>query len=537
MNFSHREFKIVSLIVVLVAILVLVYEFRAKVYIALKFAVPFAIVLGIIVLVHEFGHYIAARLTGVRVEVFSFGFGKRLVGKKIGETDFRLSLIPLGGFVKMSGDDEEGYDPKNPKSYEFFSKNRAQKIFILVMGPIMNLVLAFILLTIINISGVITEEYKSEPPRIGYVVKDSPAYKAGIRPGDLILTMEGREIANWKDLELTIAAGSDQVLPVEYERDGERRQTSIEVTLDARRNVGYAGISWDFKTEIEKVYKDTPAFEVGIKKGDIILSVDGKPLTCFDFSEKIAQSDEKTLSFELKRGEETLNRAITPRRVYFLESEEMGSEEEASRKLETIKKRLPGLKFGITHKPGFYKVQSENIDSEAKVRKYEDILNVKEKCAIGVEITAHSPAPEKRYEVMEAMAKSMDDIVYMTGFVFRFLKKMIRGKISTGQISGPIEIANYSKKAMEMGLSAYFMLIAFISLQLGLINLVPIPALDGGHLMIYSIEAIIRKEFSLKVKTILMNIGFLILICLMAFVILNDIVKKLPNGWDSIWPF
>jgi len=537
MNFSHRAFKIVSLIAVLVAILILVYEFWATIYSALKFAVPFAIVLGIIVLVHEFGHYIAARLMGVRVEVFSFGFGKRLLGKKIGETDFRLSLIPLGGFVKMSGDDEEGYNPKNPKPYEFFSKNRAQKIFILVMGPIMNLVLAFVILAIINISGVITEEYKSEPPRIGYVAKDSPAEKAGIKPGDLILTIEGREIANWKDLELTIAAGSNQVLPVEYERVGERRTTSIEVTLDARRNVGDAGFSWDFKTEIEKVYKDSPAFKGGINKGDIILSVDGKPLTCFDFSDVIAQSDEKTLAFEIKRGEETLNRAITPRRVYFLESEDIGSEEEAYRKLKTIKKHLPELKFGIIHKPGTYKVLSENIDSEAKARKYEDILNVSEKCAIGVEITAYNPAPKKRYEVGEAMAKSMDDIVYMTGFVYRFLKKMIRGKISTGQISGPLDIADYSKKAMEMGLAPYFMLIAFISLQLGLINLVPIPALDGGHLMIYSIEAIIRKEFSLKVKTILMNIGFLLLICLMAFVILNDIAKKLPHGWNSFFPF
>jgi regulator of sigma E protease len=538
MNFSHKTFKIVSLLVAGVCILILVNEFRAEIYKALKFVLPFLIVLGIIVLVHEFGHYIAARLTGVRVEVFSFGFGKRLLGKKFGETDLRLSLIPLGGYVKMAG--EEEYDPKNLKPYEFHAKNRGQKIFILVMGPFMNLLLAFIIFTIVNISGVEIEKYKQEPPRIGYVIEDSPGYKAGIRPGDLILAIEDRKINSWKDLDLFIGANPNQVLPVVYERDGKRFKTSIKVNLATRYNVGDAGLYWDFRTTIGEVKKDFPAFEAGIKEGDIILSVDGQPLNYFKFADVIAENAEKALSFEVKRGEKIRNLEITPRKIHFLESEALSSEEEASHHLQAIKKRFPELTFDIIPKAGTYKVISDYIESEAKASEYENILNLKlkEKVVIGIEKWApYSPTIKIRYGVVDAVLKSKNDIVYMTGFVIRFLKKLIMGKVSTGQISGPLDIADYSKKAMEMGLSHYFMLIAFISLQLGLINLVPIPALDGGHLMIYSIEAIIRREFSLKVKTILMNIGFLILICLMAFVILNDIAKKLPNGWDTIWPF
>lgn len=141
----------------------------------------FLVVLGIIVLVHELGHYFAARLMKIRVEVFSFGFGRRLFGRKIGDTDFRVSLVPVGGYVRMAG--EEDFDPAHPAPDQFMAKNRAQKIFTLVMGPLMNLVLALLLITGVNMSGVEVDAYKLEPPAIGYVVKGSPAEKRGCAPG------------------------------------------------------------------------------------------------------------------------------------------------------------------------------------------------------------------------------------------------------------------------------------------------------------------------------------------------------------------
>ena len=159
----------------------------------------FLIVFGIIVLVHEAGHFIAARLMKVRVDTFSFGFGKRLFGKKFGETDFRVSLVPLGGYVKMAGEDE--YDAKDLKPYEFQAKNRGQKIFILIMGPLMNIFLSLFILSIINMVGIEKEKYKSEVPEIGFIEQGSPADKAGLKKGDIILSINKKKIMNWKNYQ------------------------------------------------------------------------------------------------------------------------------------------------------------------------------------------------------------------------------------------------------------------------------------------------------------------------------------------------
>ncbi|HNX98910.1 MAG TPA: site-2 protease family protein, partial [Candidatus Aminicenantes bacterium] len=157
--------------------------------------VAFLIVLGVIVLVHEFGHYLAARLTHTRVEVFSFGFGKRLFGKRVGATDFRISLIPLGGYVRLAG--EEDQDPDQARSDEFLSKNRGQRFLIMVMGAVMNMVLAVILITITHLGGIETDAYKLDPPVIGWVEPGSPAEKAGIQPGDRIERIGAHDTATW----------------------------------------------------------------------------------------------------------------------------------------------------------------------------------------------------------------------------------------------------------------------------------------------------------------------------------------------------
>ena len=164
-------------------------------------------------------------------------------------------------------------------------------------------------------------------------------------------------------------------------------------------------------------------------------------------------------------------------------------------------------------------------------------LGEDKKGEIGVQLIRYSPVIVKKYGLFSAISKSFKDIKRLTTMVFSAFKKMIIGKLSPKNLSGPIEIAKFSQKAIESGISEFFMVIAFISLQLGIVNLFPIPALDGGHMMIYSVEAIIRREFSMKVKAALINTGFLLLLLLMGFVIMNDIAKVLPNGWNSFLPF
>jgi regulator of sigma E protease len=497
----------------------------------------FVIVLGIIVIVHEFGHYIAARLMGVRVEVFSFGFGLRLFGKKVGETDFRLSLIPLGGYVKMAG--EEEYDPNDLKPYEFYAKNRGQRIFILVMGPAMNVLLAFLVFTVINITGVEVPIYRSYPPQIGYVEKGSPAEKAGIQKGDIIRTVEGRSIKDWEELEIIIGSNPNQELPIEYERDGKLTTTRMKLRSISRHNIGDAGIQWDFKTQIKSVTKDSPAFHAGLKVDDVLLAVDGKPIGYFEIAPVISASAGKSMQFRVKRGGNEFDREIVPKNVFFLETQPMDTPEEVEEKVKKLKEEVKDMDFGYTRREGKYIIISKNMDTPPDPGTYRSsvLLTPGEKGIIGIEMDAYSPTIEKRYGFFAAMGHSVNRMIDLVALVFNAIKKMIVGKLSPKSLSGPIEIASFSKKAMESGASNFFLLIAFISLQLGLINLLPIPALDGGHLMIFSIESVIRRDFSLKVKNWLMNIGFFILIGLMAFIILNDIAKTLPKGWDSILSF
>ena len=495
----------------------------------------FAVVVGIIVLVHEFGHYLAARLTGVRVEVFSFGFGKRIFGKKIGDTDFRFSLLPVGGYVKMAG--EEEYDPDNLKPDEFQAKNRAQKIFILLMGPVMNVVLTFLIFTIVNISGVEVEAYKNEPPRIGYVETGSPAEKAGMQKGDMIRTIEGRRISNWKELEITIGSNPNLELPVQYERDGKLRETKLDIKSISRYNLGDAGINWDFKTRLEGVDQDSPAMKAGLKAGDLILAIDEKPLSVYEISSVIGKNAGNPLRFKVKRGEHQFETTVTPKKVYFLETKPVETLKEANQRLKEVEQAVPQYTFDIYRVEGQYRIRSTDRDSVPGPGSYGNLVTPGDKGIIGVQMTFDSPTVKTSYGIFPAMGKSVVDMVGVVDLVYRTIRKMIVGKLSAQNISGPIEIAKFSQKAWESGASNFFMLIAFISLQLGIINLFPIPAMDGGHLMIFSIEAVIRRDFSPKVKNILMNIGFFILIALMVFIILNDIAKNLPNGWSSLSPF
>lgn len=430
-------------------------------------------VLGIIVLVHEFGHYVAARLMKIRVEVFSFGFGKRLFGKKIGTTDFRVSLFPLGGYIRMAGDEE--FDPEHPKPDEFMAKNRAQKIFTLLMGPTMNILLALLLIIIVNMGGVEIDSYKLEKPVIGYIVKNSPAEKAGLLPGDILLAINNRKTVNWKEVEITIGTNPKESLKIDFSRQSKSLTTNLNVTAISRYEIGYAGFYWQLPAEIGEVVKNFPAWKAGLKPGDVITAVNERPITnYFELADIIHQSPGKLLRLTYKRGERILSSQLTP----------------------VNENGLGLIGFNV-------KIASRKIS----------------------------------YGLIAAVQNSFQEASRLTFLTFNAFKKIIQRKLSVKSFSGPIEIARFSQQALASGFASFFMLIAFISLQLGIVNLFPIPGLDGGHLLIFTIEAIIRRDLNQKLKTVLIYIGFSFLITLMVFVILNDIAKTLPQGWKSILPF
>lgn len=433
----------------------------------------FLVVLGIIVLVHELGHYVAARLMKIRVEVFSFGFGKRLFGRKIGDTDFRVSLVPIGGYVRMAG--EEDFDPAHPAPDQFMAKNRAQKIFTLLMGPLMNLVLALLLITGVNMSGVETDAYKLDPPVIGYIMQGSPAEKAGLRPGDLLLAINNRKTPTWKEVEITIGTNPKESLKLDFLRDGAARTTRLAVGSSARYEIGYAGFYWPLPAEIDRVAPGYPAAKAGLRPGDRIIAVDGRPVaTYFELADIIHAAPGKELRLDYQRDGRSLAVRLTP-----------------------VAENGIGI-IGFNVRIATTRVQ---------------------------------------YGLVAAVRNSFQEAGRLIRLTFDAFRKIAQRKMSVRSFSGPIEIARVSQQALESGFANFFMLIAFISLQLGIVNLFPIPGLDGGHLLIFTIEAIIRRDLNQKLKNILLYAGFAFLLALMAFVVLNDIAKTLPAGWKTLLPF
>jgi len=442
----------------------------------------FAFVFGILVFVHEFGHFFMAKLVGIRVEVFSWGYGKRLVGIKRGETDYRISMIPLGGFVKFSG--EEVLDEKREMdSRDFMAKKRWERFLVLVMGSVMNLCLAVVLMSIINMAGVSVSKYLEQKPVIGWIESGSPAEKARLHIDDEILSIDNRKIDTWSDVELALGTKPDKTIDIEVKRGDEifsteffieRKTIKLIKGSSAKFEIGYAGFSPKMWAQVMMVSPGSAAEKAGIKAGDVIREINGEPVHYFVFTETIQKYPEEEIGFGILRGEEFINLKVTPKR--------------------------------------------------------EGDVGV-----IGVATTVESVS--KQFGFFTAVSQSVKENARMAFMVISFIKDLFTGEASTRQLGGPIEIANFSYAAFRMGFMTMMWWIAFISLQLGIINLFPIPMFDGGHVLVLGLEGLFRRDFSMKVKQVIMQIGFVLVIVLFVFIILNDVVKRLPNGWDSLIPF
>ncbi len=433
----------------------------------------FLIVFGILVFIHEFGHFLTAKLVGIRVEVFSFGYGKRLFGVKKGHTDYRVSLLPMGGYVKFLG--EGVYEPgKVMEPDDFAAKTRFQRFLVILMGPVMNILLAVLIVAGINMVGVDTPEYQNQAPEIGWIEPGSPASKADLRPDDMILAVNGRKTATWTDVEIAVGTKPDRLLSLEIRRDGQTLNVPLQTESRTQYDMGYAGFFGKILTQVQMVSPGSPAEKSGLRQGDVIKAINGEPVYFYRFIEIIEANPEKECAFLIERDGKEISLMITPRR-------------------------------------------------EGEVGK------------IGVMQTAQSVV--KKYAFFPAIGQSVRENKRLAFLVFDFLKNIVTGQASAKQLGGPLEIANFSYAAMKMGLLALMSWIAVISLQLGILNLFPVPVFDGGQLFVLIIEGIIRRDLNPKARQIWMQIGFVIFVVLIVFVLLNDIVKRLPNGWNSLWPF
>ncbi|MBI3398392.1 MAG: RIP metalloprotease RseP [Deltaproteobacteria bacterium] len=436
--------------------------------------ISFLIVLGILVFIHELGHFIIAKLSGVGVLKFSLGFGPKLIGIKRGETEYLISALPLGGYVKMVGEstDEEVKPEENEKS--FANKPISKRAAIVVAGPIMNLVLAFALLPLIYFIGIQIPAYLDKEPIVGYVVKGENADKAGLKKGDVILFIDGKSIKNWERLNTVIISNPNKSLKLVVKRDGEIKEVQLTPEASSQTGGGVSGFFPPMSPTVGGLIKGLPAEEAGLRVGDIILAVDGQRIDHWIELQQAIQKDMgqgsgvkgqvNEITFSVKRGDETFEVRIKPR-------------------------------------------WNESIKGYA----------------IGV-----APLQEtitRRYGPVGAVIEGIKKMGELTIMTFVIIKKLFVGEISIKTLGGPLMIAQVAGQAAESGLTPLLSLMAFLSLQLGILNLLPIPVLDGGFLLFFGIEALRGKPLSEKVMTIAQNIGIGLLVLLMVFVTYNDVMR------------
>lgn len=446
----------------------------------------FLIVIGILVFVHELGHFLAARSCGMRADVFALGIGFRLFGYNRvtgfnfgklpenadlqGHTDYRICAFPIGGYVKIAGMIDESMDKdfiKEPaKPWEYRSKSVWKRMIVITAGVLMNIVLAFLIFyTLTLIKG----KTITETTTIGYVSKNSIANEFGLKEGDKILTINNEKVENWDELQNKIYLDHlGESVNFQLLRDG--KEDKINIPKDKLKDITEKNIGIypeKIMPLINSVVPGNPAEKSGIQKGDIITEFAGEKIT---HSQKLidlikANTGKETEIKWLRNGNEMTSK-VTP--------------------------QLP--------------------DS-----------------TIGIEIAAKYEGPIKhvKYNVITALPKAASDLYYF-GFevFFKSIAKVIKGDIPFKKaIGGPVKIAQASAQSAEMGFLSYIGFLAMLSISLAVINILPFPALDGGHFVILLIEGIIRKPVSYKVQIALQNIGFIILLAFMLFVIYNDIIS------------
>lgn len=446
----------------------------------------FFLALGILVLVHEWGHYIVAKLSGVWVEKFSIGFGPKILGFSKNGTDYRVAPIPLGGYVKLYGQDpweEAEGDPvraeeiaRDPRA--FHSKPMSRKLATVLAGPAMNLILCALILPVVFMVGRMQPRFLEEKPVVMGVESGSPAETAGLLKGDAILEFDGKSVSTWRDLILQISVHPDKTLPITLDRQGQKLTLAVNIAQDkTRRQIsGHLGIEpfafYGNDPVIDEVRPGSAAEKAGLRGGDRVLSLAGQSLSYWT---------QMTESIQTQKGEP----------------------------FEIVVERAG--------EPVTLKAQSEfNEDNQMWLlgitKKIDESLFVK-----------------KRYGFSEAVVLGFSEGIKLWNLTLDVLGRLFTGDLSYKTLGGPIQIAKASSAAAKSGLGEFLYLMAFLSLQLGVMNLLPIPVLDGGHVVFMLFEVIARKPVSPKFRQYSTQLGMVMLLGLMLVVTMNDI--------DSVWGF
>ena len=427
------------------------------------------IMLGVLVFVHELGHFLVAKASGVKVLKFSLGFGPKLIGKKWGETEYLICAVPLGGYVQMLGEGggEQGEDaPLTPEEIErsFAHKPVGKRIAIVAAGPLMNLVLPFLVLPIAYMVGVNMPVYLDAPACADYVVSDSDAARSGFEVGDCIVSIGNEPVASWQEGNIALISAAGETIQFTVERTEELVELTMQPENNGLDGLMSLGLQPVERPVIGGLRPGDPADEAGLQTGDRVVEISGTRIfTWFDMKRKIQEGQGRVETFVINRDTEIIEVEIAPQ-------------------------------------------SKDGEDFLIGVGQYPDVES-------------------RHYGFADAVQKGGEQSIELMELTLVFIKKLFSGDVSTDNIGGPITVVKIAGEAAQTGISVILSMLAFLSIQLGILNLLPIPILDGGHLFFNLIELVIRKPISIRVREVAQQIGMLLLLSLMALAFYNDIMR------------
>jgi regulator of sigma E protease len=432
------------------------------------------VMLGILVFVHELGHFCIAKLCGVKVLKFSLGFGPRLVSRQWGETEYMVCAIPLGGYVQMLGEGggEQGEDKELSPDEErrsFAKQSLSRRMAIVAAGPIMNLALPFLVLPLAYLVGINLPAYLEEPPCVGYVIPGSDAETAGFRKGDCIVEISGHEVTTWTDTGPALVSSAGEPIVFRLDRSGQLAELIVPEESSALEGLQSIGLLPDQDAVIGALAPGMPAVKAGLEAGDRIISIgDHQIASWYELKDAIQEVGGRPVAVVVERDQERSSFKLVPERV--------GDE----------KSYLIGIA----------------PDQETVFKRFSLIESIK-----------------------AGAGRSMD-LIELT---LVFIQKLFAGHVSTSNIGGPITVVQIAGQAAQTDLSSILSVLAFLSIQLGILNLLPIPILDGGHLFFYMFEMVFRRPLSLRAREWAQQLGLILLIMLMVLAFYNDIVRMLGS--------
>jgi regulator of sigma E protease len=432
------------------------------------------VMLGILVFVHELGHFCVAKWCGVKVLKFSLGFGPKLVSRQWGETEYLICAVPLGGYVQMlgegGGDQGESAElPPDEEARSFARQPVGRRMAIVAAGPFMNLCLPFLILPVAYLIGVNLPAYLDQPPCIGYVVAGSEGEYRGFKSGDCVRRIGDTPIATWEEVGPALINHAGIPLPVIVERGAQQVELTLSTDHGALEGLQAIGLLPRQDAVIGNLAPNMPAVEAGLQVGDVILAIGEQPITSwYDLRTLIQQVGTVPVPFRIQREGRELSVTITPRQA---------------------------------DKGGDY--------------------------LIG--IAPRQATTHKRFPLLAAIEAGAGRTMELIDLTLVFLRKLFAGAVSTSNIGGPITVVQIAGQAAQTDVSSILSVLAFLSIQLGILNLLPIPILDGGHLFFACFELVFRRPLSLKAREIAQQIGLVLLILLMLLAFYNDIVRLLGS--------